>query len=98
MAKQRTYLVAYGLTDNPLGEDAQERLENDADWVVEHLFYGVWIVRTYLKPEFVAAKFSKLLRFGTSVVVVPLSRKRPVHSAGVWPRQLQNLPKFLAPE
>lgn len=43
--KKRTYLVGYYVAQTPLSLDAQDRLEDDPDWDIEHVFDGLWAVR-----------------------------------------------------
>ena len=99
MSKRRTFLVAYDAKDNPLTHESQQLLEEDDDWAIEHVFCGIWIVRTYLEPEFVAKKISGLLRApptDADLIVVPLSKERRVHSRGVWPKRVRLLRRYLA--
>ena len=99
MSKRHTFLVAYDAKDNPLTDESQQLLEEDDDWAIEHVFRGIWIVRTYLEPEFVAERISGLLRaapMGADLIVVPLSKKRRVHSHGLWPKRVGLLRKYLA--
>ncbi len=97
MSKLKAYLVAYDLNGRPLTEKGQEELEKDQDWTVEHLFNGIWVLRTYLETEFVADKVSRLLQpIGSSLIVVPLSKKRLVHGRGIGPLRVALLRKYLA--
>lgn len=99
MSKQRTSLVAYDAKDNPLTHpEGQRRFEEDHDWTVEHAFRGIWVVRTVLPPEVVVRRVSGIRRptVGAQLIVVPLSKKCPVHINHPWPSLVQTLKGYLA--
>ena len=94
--KRRTYLVGYDVAQTPLSLEAQDELEGHADWQIEHVFTGLWAVRTYLDPQWVVDRFATALGEdrGAGVVVTRIGR-RNLTVNGVTPQLVKLLRRLL---
>ncbi len=95
--KKRTYLVGYDVAQTPLSLNAQDRLEGDPNWDIEHVFVGLWVVRTLLGPQSIADRFATALTgegSGAGVIVAKVSR-RSLLANGLTPRRVKLFRRLL---
>lgn len=99
-AKRRTYLVGYDVAKTPLSENAQDELERNPKWELQHVFTGLWAVRTHLRPEWISYAFATALGgkgSGAGVIVTRL-RRRGLAANGISPRQVELIQRLLPEE